>query len=99
MGAGGSTSTFSPSSTTGGAGGTGSAGGVTGSTGGCGAGGTGTAGPLATVRSKLSSTQAPAVSVARTVMVARPASPSAGVPEKVRLAASKLSQAGRVFVE
>ena len=52
-------------------------------------------GLLATTRSNRSSTQARAPSVARKVMVIWPASPSTGVPEKVRLAGSKRSQAGR----
>ncbi len=50
---------------------------------------------LATVSTNWSSTKAAEPSVARTVIVTGPTSAFAGVPEKVRVAASKLSQAGR----
>ncbi len=48
----------------------------------------------ATVRVKLSVTVPPLPSLAVTSMVIIPTSPSAGVPLKVRVTASKLSQAG-----
>ncbi len=50
---------------------------------------------LATVSTNWSSTKAAEPSVARTVIVTGPTSAFAGVPLKVLVAASKLSQAGR----
>jgi hypothetical protein len=53
---------------------------------------------LFTVRTKLSLALAPLPSVAVTVIVALPTSALAGVPVKVRVAASKASQLGSVLV-
>jgi hypothetical protein len=53
---------------------------------------------LFTVRTKLSLALAPLPSVAVTVIVALPTSALAGVPVKVRVAASKASQLGVLVV-
>ena len=49
---------------------------------------------LATVSTKSSATEMPLPSVAVTFTLTRPTSPFAGVPEKVRVVALKLSQVG-----
>ena len=58
----------------------------------------GTSLTLPTTRSKLSLAVAPLPSVAVTVMVTVPTSALAGVPLKVRVAASKFSQPGNALV-